>query len=331
MWALEPKPWSDQLPKCAPVKEPPKPAPVTTIRPAWAQDAFAIAKIMAEYDLPQVELSSHPQNGWLLQVSGENKVWYSMACNDYFVTESGPEDGPKEVVAFQKVTAPRFISRPPDKHKLFDEYREVVTEMFRSGKFVYASTIAKKRGEGDGDLVAALQDEAFSHYRDELPIVSHVAVFVEGDLEGWNGDPATLDPKHNNIASHRYHQKHGFIPVAYTCDIPDPRFNTGFKETADGATRVCGVLYVRFPDGEIPPLSEYVDPIKLVLGAPVQPGEFDFDKPWENPLPSGYRKYVEPAQVNRPSDLGFIPSPAAYLPRVREAHRGAMLAIRKPV
>jgi GNAT superfamily N-acetyltransferase len=268
-----------QAPAIDPVVE--LPSGVRCVRRATPADAEAIAAIQEHYELRKIDVSDHPQNGWLVQKSTPDAIRFAMQrYKDYWVAES--DQG--KVIAFQAVCPARFISRPAGKHKLFGPYAKRALRVLESGRFVYMSQIATDPGFRGSGLAKALQARVLARYRRQ-PLVAHVAVFTQQDFDARSAEGSTFEPRFNNVASHKYHQKNGYRLVGYTSDLAGTdAYNTGLPPPSgeDALPGIAGALYIDFRDGDGP--SEYVDPVAAVLDAPCAPGDVD-DEEWRNPFP----------------------------------------------
>jgi hypothetical protein len=242
------------------------PEGVRCIRRARLEDAEAIARIQDEYGLVKIDASDDPKRGWLVQKATPEWIRATMGhTKDFWVAEAF--DG--RIIAFQTVTAPRHISRPAAKHVFFEPYQKRALSILQSGKFIYMSQIAASRDFRSKGVAAALQEEVLKRYP-KYPLLAHVAVFTQDDFDRWDGNQETFAPHTNNVASHRYHQKHGYVPIAWTSDLArTDKYNSGIEPPNDGESMaVCGVLYLHFRDGEPPNGRPYVDPLRLVLDTP---------------------------------------------------------------
>lgn len=136
------------------------------------------------------------------------------------------------------------------------------------------------RGQGWGSNLQARVLKNYQH----LPLVAHVGVFTGEDLVGWDGNLNHLIARKNNVASHRFHQKHGYVPVAWTSDLPIGALNSGLPE-ANGHDGVLGVLYVNFREGREASNLPYIDPVREVLNHPIAVDDKD-NSVWCNAIPS---------------------------------------------
>ncbi len=256
---------------------------VKCVRRARPEDAEAIAAIQEHYALRKIDAADHPKNGWLVQKSSPDAIRFAMRhYKDFWVAE----DHAGEVIAFQTVSAARFISRPAGKHKFVGPHGRRARQVLESGRFIYMSQIAIHPAFRGKRLAAALQAEVLRWYHKSYPLVAHVAVFTQDDLDAH--DPSgPFDPRSNNVASHRLHQKGGYRFAGYTSDTRDPRYNTGLPPpdpAGDSLPGLVGAVYVHFRDGAEDLPFEYVDPVKAVLDAPVGAGDVDGGE-WKNPFP----------------------------------------------
>jgi GNAT superfamily N-acetyltransferase len=270
------------------------PPGVRCVRRARLEDAQAIAEIQDAYDLAKIDATDDPKRGWLVQKTKPDWIRATMGhTKDWWVAES--DEG--RIVAFQAVTPARYMSRPAAEHTFFGPHAKRAAEVLQSGKFIYMSQIATApslRGKG---LAAALQTEVLKRYA-KYPLLAHVAVFTQADFDAWDGDKDNFAPRTNNIASHRYHQKQGYVPVAWTSDLAGTdAFNSGLEPSGAAHERatsargpagqpsrtegpgVLGILYVHFRDGASREDRPYIDPVKAVLEAPRDPAHARADEP----------------------------------------------------
>lgn len=282
------------------------PQGIREIRRARPEDAEAIAAIQSQYQFRKLDIADHPSNGWLFQMSTPEQIRVSMDQYKHFWVALGL-DG--KIAAYQTVCAPRHISRPADKHVFFGPHAERAREILVAAEFQYMCQVAKDRRCNIPKVVAAMQANVLEHYR-EQPLVAHVAVFNQDDFDAWD-KRSPFEPRSNNVASHRYHQKQGYWPVAWTSDLGNTeRYNSGLSTPSndgDGPGPVLGVLYLKFNDGTPGP-DGYLDPVRLVLDAPRKPGDVA-EGPWANTLdlrrPSGDPKVFPQAWPDREYDLSF--------------------------
>lgn len=295
------------------------PPGIKAIRRATPQDAEGIAAIQDRLHLRKLDPADHPENGWLLQLATPEQIRFSMGrYKDYWIAET--VEG--TVGAYQAVSHPRFISRPAEKHRFFGPDAERAYALLQSAKFIYMSQIAiapEGRGLGWG---SALQKRALAEYQD-LPLVAHVGVFTEEDLAGWNGRPETLVAHRNNVASHHFHQKLGYVPVAWTSDLPAESLNSGLPPS-DTHQGVLGLLYVHFREASVAP-KLYVDPVQAVIQSPMSPEERDL-KPWRNPFPSAWpdREY----DVSFDEGM-FVPNPVLLARHLDEQRAEELSSLRR--
>lgn len=297
------------------------PEGISAIRRAGPADAEGIAEIQGRLQLRKMDVSDHPENGWLLQLSTPEQIRFAMArYKDYWVAEG--EGG--RILAYQTVSHPRFISRPAEKHRFFGPQADRAYEIIEQASFIYMSQIAsvpEGRGKGWG---SALQAKALEAYQD-LPLAAHVGVFTGDDLKGWDGDPAHLVAHKNNVASHRFHQKHGYVPVAWTSDLPVEAFNSGLP-AASGGDGVLGILYVNFRDGRVGTPESYVDPVQAVVGSPMTEADRD-PSPWRNPFPFAWPD----REVDLSFDEGsFMPNVVGLQRYFEEKHEDELGSLRRP-
>jgi GNAT superfamily N-acetyltransferase len=259
---------------------PPLPPGIRRVRQATRKDAEAIAAIQERYQLRKLDAADHPQNGWLVQSATPEAIRASMSLyKTFFVAEN--DEG--KIVAYQAVCAPRFISRPANKHKFFGPYAKRALQTLQSGRFIYMSQIAIDPDHRSKGVAAAMQAKVLERYRN-YPLVAHVAVFTQDDFDARDPN-APFEPRTNNVASHRYHQKNGYHLVGWTSDLARTvEYNSGLPPPADGELPgVLGALYINFRDGAEDVPHEYVDPVDAVLNAPCAPGEANTAE-WENPF-----------------------------------------------
>lgn len=299
-------PLSNGLVKKAPSIDPlgPLPPGIQAIRRAEPKDAEAIAAIQAKYQLRAIDAADHPANGWLVQKSAPDTIKFAMErYKEFWVAENDAGN----IVAFQAVTPPRFISRPVAMHKLMGPYKSRAMKVLESGRFLYMSQIATDpdfRGKG---VAAALQARVLSHFQN-VPLVAHVAVFTQNDFDHWDQDKSHFEPHDNNVVSHRYHQKHGYEPVAWTSDLQGTvEYNSGLTATPgeDAPPPVLGILYMNFRDGKADVPHAYVDPVQAVLDSPCKEGEAA-SAAWTNPFSPFWPE--SEYDMSGDWDCGFVPN-----------------------
>lgn len=259
---------------------------VHQVRRATPEDAELIASIADEYDIKKLDVSDHPENGWLLQAAKPDQIRRAMGLyKDYWIAE----DKKGEAVGYQVITAPRFISRPFEKHKIVGPYAKRASQVLNSGQFIYMSQVAIRRSAAGKGAARDMQRKVLENYGD-LPLVAHVASFTQVDFDAWTDRSQPFEPKNNNVASHRYHQREGYRLVAWTSDLVGAQgYNSGVLGSEAG---VAGVLYVHFRDGaeDVYQPEDYVDPVAAIIDNPVQKGELNSGA-WTNPLKAPWEGY----------------------------------------
>ncbi|MBK6683110.1 MAG: hypothetical protein IPG45_01440 [Deltaproteobacteria bacterium] len=306
------------------------PQGIREIRRARPEDAEAIAAIQSQYQFRKLDIADHPSNGWLFQMSTPDQIRVSMDQYKHFWVALGL-DG--KVAAYQTICPPRHISRPADKHVFLGPHAERAREILVSAEFQYMCQVAKDRRCNVPGVVASMQAHVLERYRD-LPLVAHVAVFNQDDFDAWD-KKSPFEPRSNNVASHRYHQKHGYWPVAWTSDLGHTdRYNSGLSTPAndgDGPGPVLGVLYLKFNDGTPGP-EGYLDPVREVLAAPCRPGDVA-EGPWANTLdlkrPLDDKSAFPHAWPDREHDMnfdegGFMPNIVGLTRYFEDKHRAEL-------
>jgi hypothetical protein len=277
------------------------PPGVGCIRRATIADARAIAEILESYQLTKISARDHPKNGWLVQMATADQIVVMMeGYKLFFVAEALDE----KVIAFQAVSTPRMISRPPSKHKFFSGANgRRAFAVLKERRFIYMSQVAVHLLHRDKKgLAAALQADVLRQL-EPLPLVAHVAVFTQADYDAWDRSQP-FDPISNNVASHKYHQKHGYVLGGWTGNLAGSiAFNTGLPSTdpTKGVPGIVGVVYVNYRDGREDIPYTYVDPVQAVLAHPCMPGEANSDE-WEN----AFIDYKKALSIGDIGDEGFL-------------------------
>jgi GNAT superfamily N-acetyltransferase len=307
---------------------PPLPSGVRGVRKATEADAEAIAAIQEQYQLRKIDVADHPKNGWLVQKSTPDAIrWAIGHYKDLWVAES--DEG--KVVGFQAVSAARFISRPAQKHKFFGRFAERARKVLASARFIYMSQVAVVPEYAGRGLAHALQARVLARYDQTYPLAAHVAVFTQADFDAWNQDPQSFSPRDNNVASHRYHQKLGYVPVAWTSDLRGTvEYNSGIEGQAPGAGSpppVLGLLYMHFRDGAEALPYEYVDPVKAVLDTPCKAGECNSEE-WANPFPPAWPD--QSYDMSGDWDCGFVPNFTGMYKWYVDKLQGELARLRAP-
>lgn len=299
--------------------------PVHRVREATPADAELIAKIADQYNIRKLDVADHPENGWLLQMATPEVIKYGMGHHkDFWLAE----DRQGNVLGYQVVTAPRYISRPFDNHKLVGPHQDRARKVLNSGKFLYMSQVAVNKEHMVKGAAKEMQRKVLLKYK-HLPLVAHVASFVQSDLDGWDRS-GPFDPRHNNVASHKYHQKHGYELVGWTSDIDGaPEFNTGLEPTDHG---VAGVMYMHFrdPTPDHPPERVYTDPVAAIIDNPRSEGEFENAR-WDNPLQVPWKAYPLDADRLMADGFadGFVPNFTVAAKQIDEQVRKERRALRR--
>ncbi|MEQ8563640.1 MAG: hypothetical protein RMA76_01985 [Deltaproteobacteria bacterium] len=275
-------------------------------------DIPGILEIQKRYQLAHLDASDHPENGWLVQMTSEAQLRFAMqAFKDYWVAK----DGDGTIIAYQAITAPSFISRPPEKHRYFGPRAEEAEAILRGGQFLYMSQIAAHPDHRAKGLAAALQNAALENYDPAMPLLAHAAVFTQSDFDRWDG-AAPFEAHNNNIASHKFHLKLDYEPVAWTSDIArTTQFNSGFPTNDDDTDGICGVLYLAFRDGR--PVDRDVDPLALVMDHPADTASLSYEA-WQNPFPAGWPDFELMRASALEYDIGFLPNPTGLAEHERE-------------
>ncbi|MFO0723552.1 MAG: GNAT family N-acetyltransferase [Myxococcota bacterium] len=302
------------------------PEGIKCVRKASPADADAISAIQAKYQLRSIDVADHPANGWLVQKSEPETIRFAMQrYKEFWVAE----DDAGKIVAFQAVTPPRFISRPANLHKFFGSYGKRAQQVLASGNFIYMSQIATDPEHRKQGLAAALQAEVLKHFKG-LPLVAHVAVFTQDDFDHWDHQ-SPFEPHSNNIISHKYHQKHGYLPVAWTSDLTGTtEYNSGLaagKPQKDAPPPVCGMLYMNFQDGSEAVKRPYIDPVDAVLTSPCAPGEAASPE-WQNPFSPFWPE--KEFDMSGDWDFGFVPNFQGMYDFYMNKYIGELDALRSP-
>jgi hypothetical protein len=293
------------LTKRAPaISLPPMPAGLKPPRRATPADAGAIAALQEHYAIRKLDVSDHPKNGWLVQKSTPDAIRFAMTHYKHFWVV---EDAEGKIVAFQAICAPRYISRPVQKHKLYGPFKKRALQVLSSGRFIYMSQVAVAPEYAGRGLAKIAQAHVLAHYDKRLPLVAHVAVFTQSDFDARQAGKPFL-PIANNLPSHRFHHKQGYVQVGWTGDIRGSvEYNSGLTPSndPDAPPPVVGVVWMHFRDGRENLNHPFVDPLEAVLGNGCAPGEAD-SKEWENAFPPTWPDMTY--DMSGDWDCGFVPN-----------------------